>query len=95
MVQAASSDGGHSAWRGSKDPTEADIAIGALEQRIKPLAEGSCRVGASSTGDFISEDRPAGQPKRPHANWFLHRTYYFHIIDLPHRLPIIAALSQE
>jgi hypothetical protein len=49
---------------GSKDPTEADIAIGALEQRIKPLAEGSCRVCASSTGDFISEDRPAGQHRR-------------------------------
>ena len=35
--------------------------------------------------------RPA---EAPHANWFLHRTYYFHIIDLPHRLPIIAALQQ-
>jgi hypothetical protein len=49
---------------GSKDPAEADIAIGALEQRIKPLAEGSCRVCASSTGGFISQDHPSGQPKR-------------------------------
>ena len=40
------------------------LAIGAPEQRIKPLAKGWGRVCASSTGDFISEDRPVGQPKR-------------------------------
>jgi hypothetical protein len=49
---------------GKQDPAEADTAIGVLEQRIKPIAKGYCRVCASRTGDFISEDRPAGQPKR-------------------------------